>query len=204
MSPKPSQRSPGWPPCLQASSGETLPLQMPLCRGWAGGHGQGLLPGSRSVVSATIRFFPLHTNLMAMLHFSKQELKKAFLKFSQISRSNSGPTQIKKDFLLYAIYAVECGLKYLFLKDRRIHTTKRLAEYDDSTSIKTHDLNSLLRKVRMREQLPQFQRMDARRKNISSEELHVLYRYGGELDPRCEGDLMKRLSNIAYEIENNF
>ena len=172
---------------------------------WAGGHGQELLPCSGSVASATIRFFPLHTNvLMAMLHFSKEELKKAFLKFSQISRSNSGPTQIKKDFLLYAIYAVECGLEYLFLKDRRIHTTKRLAEYDDSTSIKTHDLNSLLRKVRMREQLPQFQRMDARRKNISSEELHVLYRYGGELDPRCEGDLMKRLSNIAYEIENNF
>ena len=63
---------------------------------------------------------------MAMLHFSKEELKKAFFKFSQISRLNSGPTQINRDFLLYAIYAVECSLKYLFPKDRRMHTIKRL------------------------------------------------------------------------------
>ena len=123
----PSQQFPGWQLFIQVVSGGTLPLQMPFCRGWAWGHGQGLLPCSGSVESATIRFFPLHTKvLMAMLHFSKEELKKAFFKFSQISRLNSGPTQINRDFLLYAIYAVECSLKYLFPKDRRMHTIKRL------------------------------------------------------------------------------
>ena len=203
MLPKPSQRFPGWQPCAQVVSGGTLPLQMPFCRGWVGGHGQGLLQCSESVASATIRFFPLHTSLMAMLHFSKEELKKAFLKFSQISRSNSGPTQIKKDFLLYAIYAVECGLKYLFLRNRGIHTTKRLAEYDDSTSIKTHDLNSLLRKVKIREKLPKFRRINSCHKDVSSEKLHELYRYGGKLDPACEAGLMKGLSKIVYEIYNN-
>ena len=203
MLPKPSQRFPGWQPWPPVGSGGALPLQMPFGRGWAGEYGQGLLQCHGSVASATIRFFPLHTSLMAMLHFSKQELGKSFLKFSQISQLDSGPAQIKKDFLLYAIYAVECGLKYLFLKDREIHTTERLEDYDRN-SIKTHDLNSLLQKVGIRKKLPQFRRINTRQKSISSEELHVLYRYGGKLDPECEEDLVGNLSNIAYEIQSNW
>jgi len=97
-------------------------------------------------------------------------------------------------------------LKYLFLKDRGIHTPKGLSEYD-STGIKTHNLNSLLRKVRMRKQLSKFRRTGTHKKDISkdisSEELHVLYRYGGQLDSECEEDLMESLSSIIYEIESN-
>ena len=193
-----SRRFSGWQPCAQANGSVALPL--PFCRGWAGGH--GLLQCSGSVASATVCFFTLHTSLMAMLHFSKEELKKAFLKFSKIySRSNSGPTHIKEDFLLYAIYAVECGLKFLFLKNRGIHTTDRLAE-DDLTSIKTHDLNSLLRGVRMNGKFPQFRRMKSRQ-SVSSEKFHELYRYGGRLDSECEKNLMQILSSITNEIQNN-
>jgi len=99
MLPSPSQRFPGWQPWTQAGSVVALPLQMPFCREWAGVDEQGLLQCSGSVVSATVRLLPLHTNvLMVMLDFSKQELKKAFIKFSKISQLNSGPILIKKDF----------------------------------------------------------------------------------------------------------
>ena len=180
---KSSQWFPGWQPWPQA------------------GSGLGLLQCSGSAASA-ISVFPPNTNvLMAMLHVSKRELRTAFLNFSEISRSNSRPTQIEERFLLYAIYAVECGLKYLFLKDREMHTTEALEKYD-LRNIKTHNLNSLLREVQMGMTLPRFLRMETN-ENISPGDLHQLYRYGGRLNPRCEEDLMEKLSNIFDEIQNN-
>ena len=205
MLPKPSQQFPEWQPCTQAGAGVALPLQMPFWQGWAGMHGQGLLPGSGSVASATIRFFPPHTNLMAMLHFSQKELRKAFLGFSEISRSvrsnrRSQSDKVQKAFLLYAIYAAECGLKYILLVKRRLNSTK---DFGQEIPL-DHNLNSLLEKSEILDRSSKlFQRMQRNnRENIPSKRLHELYRYGGQLDTRSEENLIKDLSNLLIKIKD--
>ena len=202
MLPRPNQPFPGWQPCIQAGGGVALAMQVPFWRGWAGGQGQGLLQCSRSVASATVCFFSPHTNvLMAMLHFSQSELRTAFDKFSKISRpksKKSGSTKVKKDFILYAIYAVECGLKCVLLAKRNLRSTKDLARGKDLN----HDLNSLLKKSEIDRSSKLFQRMQYHGENIPSKQLHELYRYGGQLDTRSENNLIENLSGLFVEIKD--
>ena len=206
MLPKPSQWLPGWQPCIQAGGDVALPLRMPFWRGWAGG--QGLLPCFGPVASATGRFFTLHTKtLMAMLHFSRIELRKAFYKFSRISRSTSGSTQIGRDFLLYAIYAAECGLKYLLMGKRigreRINTTRQLED-----KYLNHNLTILSEEAPgIKSSKSKFQGMIRKgnkkhKDHVSTERLHELYRYGGQLDKDSESNLIKDLSDLLTQIEN--
>ena len=198
MLPKPSQWLPGWQPCIQVGGDVALPLRMPFWRGWAGG--QGPLPCSGSVASATGRFFTLHTKtLMAMLHFSRKELRKAFLSFSKLSKSKPGSTQIQKEFILYAIYAAECGLKCILLTTRKLDNTNKLREED-----LTHDLNVLLKELKTIDGKSKlFQRMKRHGKdNIPSKRLHELYRYGGQLDTRSENNLIENLSDLFIKIKD--
>lgn len=197
MLPKPSQWLRGWQPCIQVGGDVALPLRMPFWRGWAGG--QGLLPCSGSVASAIGRFFTLHTKtLMAMLHFSRRELRKAFLDFSKLSKSRPRSTKVQRNFLLYAIYAVECGLKCILLITRNLESTNELATED-----LTHDLNILLRKSKIIDRSSNlFQRLQRRRKNIPSKQLHELYRYGGQLDTRSENNLIENLSDLFIKIKD--
>ena len=197
MVPKPTQWLPGWQPCIQAGGDVALPLRMPFWRGWVGG--QELLPCSGSVASATGRFFTLPTKtLMAMLHFSRRELRKAFLDFSKLSKSRSKSTKVQRNFLLYAIYAVECGLKCILLITRNLESTNELATED-----LTHDLNILLRKSKIIDQSSNlFQRLQRRGKNIPSKQLHELYRYGGQLDTRSENNLIENLSDLFIKIKD--
>lgn len=205
MLPKPSQWLPDWQPCAQASGDLALPLQMPFCRGWVGGQIHGPLQCPGSVASATVRFFSLHTSLMAMLHFSQKELRKAFSDFSKISRSNprnprQNPrsTTVQKDFILYAIYAVECGLKCILLAKHDVRSTSDLAKEDF-----THDLNLLLGKSEVADRSSKlFQRMKRCGKNIPSKQLHELYRYGGQLDTRSENNLIEDLSDLFVKIKD--
>ena len=137
------------------------------------------------------------------LHFSNRELKNAFTQFAKKATSTSVPISvpIKKDFILYAIYAVECGLKYILLENLKKDTTKRLE--DDHL---THDLNLLLKMTRINKQLPTFRRKVPPRNtinniNITSGKLHQLYRYGGKLDSECEEKLIGHLFDIFTKIE---
>ena len=200
MLPKPSQWLPGWQPCIQVGGDVALPLRMPFWRGWAGG--QGLLPHSGSVASATGHFFTLHTKvLMAMLHFSRKELRKAFLDFSKLSQSRLKSTnaKVRRSFLLYAIYAVECGLKCILLITRDLKSTSELGKED-----LTHDLNILLSKSEIIDGssnlFQRLQRHDER--NIPSKQLHELYRYGGQLNTSSEKNLIKNLSGLFIKIKD--
>ena len=200
MVPKPSQWLPGWQPCIQVGGDVALPLRMPFWREWAGG--QGLLPHSGSVASATGHFFTLHTKvLMAMLHFSRKELRKAFLDFSKLSQSRLKSTnaKVRRSFLLYAIYAVECGLKCILLITRDLKSTSELGKED-----LTHDLNVLLSKSEIIDGssnlFQRLQRHDER--NIPSKQLHELYRYGGQLNTSSEKNLIKNLSGLFIKIKD--
>lgn len=191
----------------QAESG-AVPHQEQPYQERADGHGKQCCSGV-SMASVTVwtwtSTLPGKTPMTQKLHFSHRELKSAFSRFVSISKNTSTSLPIKKDFPLYTIYAVECGLRYLLLENLRKDTTERL---DDDYL--THDLNYLLKIVGINKKLPPFQRKAPRKEsakkknienNITSGKLHELYRYGGRLDSECENDLMKHLLVILTKIE---
>ena len=123
--PKPTQRLPRGKPCLQAFPGTAPPALWPPFSQSKDGTPRVPWPCPASGASATGYSSILHNKvLMAMLDFQDRELRSAFENFSKISQSRSQPIQIDKRLLLYAIYAVECGLKYLLLRKYRRTRTK--------------------------------------------------------------------------------
>lgn len=138
---------------------------------------------------------------MAMLHFSRKELRKAFLDFSKLSQSRLKSTnaKVRRSFLLYAIYAVEYGLKCILLITRDLKSTSELGKED-----LTHDLNILLSKSEIIDGssnlFQRLQRHDER--NIPSKQLHELYRYGGQLNTSSEKNLIKNLSGLFIKIKD--
>ena len=200
--PKPTQRFPGGQPCFHAVySAAAPPLQAPYCRNRAGaprGPRSCPAPGAFAMGYSST----LHSNvLMAMLNFQDRELRSAFDKFSKISQLRSRPVQINNKLLLYAIYAVECGLKYLLLRKYRKTRTRNLPEDCELN----HDLNSLLKTVeigRRNFRIGPYKRKLEKNESISSERLHELYRYGGQLDNDSEEKLLRDLSEIFEQINH--
>ena len=131
------------------------------------------------------------------LHFSQRELESAFRRFVNISKPNNNSSPIDKDFLLYSIYAVECGLKALLVG--KGGTTKKL---DDECF--THDINFLLEKVpvfqRTHRLRPMQGKCNGEKRGISPHQLHELYRYGGQLESRSQADLIGNLTKLCEEI----
>lgn len=108
-------------------------------------------------------------------NFSRKELRKAFLDFSKLSKSRPRFTKVQRNFLVYAIYIIECGLKCILPVTRDLKSTNQLGEEN-----LTRDLGVLLSKSKTIDKSPKlFQRMQRDRKSISSKQLYELYRYGG-------------------------
>lgn len=122
-----------------------------------------------------------------MLHVSPAELEKAFRR-----HASSGHGVATNDSrLLLLVYAVECGLKRLLLKQRGLKSTDRLDDDD-----LTHDLNHLLRKIGGRPHFPSIpiDKLDGRPGQVSVEQLHEALRYGVGLTDR------ERIAAIIREL----
>lgn len=138
------------------------------------------------------------------LHFSDRELESAFRQFVNTSNQSF---QVNKKSLLCTIYAVECGLKCLILRNPRTRARGR-----DTTFLprdyRTHDINFLLKKEKIFKRWPRLSKTIARSSKNSEEiepmQLQELYRYGGQLEPTYENiiisDLSKILKKVAYEL----
>lgn len=145
------------------------------------------------------------------LHFTQKELRNAFRQFANISQGEGKSTkksiQISKNFLLYSIYAVECGLKAIILENIRVKTTKKLPK-----KYRNHDINALLGAVNSVKRSPRLHRMHrlpqmsrirsggGEREIIPPGRLHELYRYGGQLDPESQDILIRNLSILFEKI----
>ena len=144
------------------------------------------------------------------LHFTQKELRNAFRQFSNISqgeeKSKKKSIQISENFLLYSIYAVECGLKAIILEDIRVKTTEKLPK-----KYRNHDINALLGAVNSVKRSPRLNRMNrlpqmsrmrsgGEREIIPPGRLHELYRYGGQLDSESQDILIHNLSALFEKI----
>ncbi|GBC62771.1 hypothetical protein DENIS_3748 [Desulfonema ishimotonii] len=134
-----------------------------------------------------------------MIHVSRKEMEKSFKKHRHIwnSSKNKGPSYSHKMVLFYA---VECGLKSLFMTKFRVVKTDRTGVTGKSVSDFGHNLNPLLKQLRLeRYRLPQVK--DESGTQISPENVHQAWRYGRTLDSKKEEKFICRLKKILAELD---
>lgn len=143
---------------------------------------------------------------MAAIPFTDRELKRALRELSFVAISHQSP--LKNPHRLLLFYAVECGLKAVWLKRQ----ARSLFNQEDIGST-GHDLRQLLKELKVSGQLSlpenlelsavtQNNRAVLRRGNIGI--LHQTWRYGGEClrpsDQECERQLMDVLDWVKGEL----
>lgn len=145
---------------------------------------------------------------MSAIPFTDRELKRAWRELSVAAGSTVGNSR-KNTHRLLLFYAVECGLKSLWLKNK----SRNLFDQDDIKKM-GHDLRWLLKDLRVSSHLslPQnVQLKDATQNQAQIPRtggvsiLHQAWRYGGECasptDQECENRLQEVLKWIQGELK---
>lgn len=145
---------------------------------------------------------------MSAIPFTDRELIRAWRDLSSIVNSSNGIGRTNPQRLLL-FYAVECGLKAVWLK-RKSRTLFDKAEIDDIG----HDLRGLMTKLNIGNALSLPSRLSLKpvrkipnpiQRNGSIEILHQVWRYGGTClsptDDDCETKLMSVLQWIEGELK---
>lgn len=140
---------------------------------------------------------------MAQIPFTLRELKRAwsdlYTASSQLPRGNA--------HRLLLVYAIECGLKAVWLKreSRTLFTSVDIGRTG-------HDLNDVIKQLRLGAKLPPLFHLDevkdGRRNSISRKDnridaLHQAWRYGGELvsPPMNDASMEAQLEIVQQLIE---
>lgn len=131
-----------------------------------------------------------------MLHFSKRALTRAFSRHSQCGDPRAHSTN--DSYLLLRVYALECGLKALLLKQRGLHTTSRLADDD-----LTHELDVLLRRVGAAIYIGNVEAQEPQGVQVSPGQVHEVLRYGGQIKSSARTRLTPRVDEVLRWIEEN-
>jgi len=126
-----------------------------------------------------------------MFHVGSQHLEGAFFRHKTFG-SSMDPTD---SHLLLLLYAAECGLKRLLLKQRSLHSTERLDEDD-----LTHDLDELLRKLGSPERFG-ICPAEPGPVSVHPERLHEVLRYGGRLQRERRAEIVSRAFSVLAWIE---
>ena len=131
-----------------------------------------------------------------MVHVTQKEIQKAFRNHkSVVDISNLGCRTSK----LVLFYAVECGLKALYMRENKLKRTDQENSLKESAFYFRHNLNHLLVKMNMNIKIPKLVAKD--NSQIEPEDLHAAWRYGKELDNRKELRCIERLKDILKELE---
>lgn len=132
---------------------------------------------------------------------SRNELGRAFAHLAAVARPGLAATGARTSAasLLCGLYAVECGLKLILLGLRGIYTTAKLADDD-----LTHDLNRLLDLVGQRRRFTPSQIAELPYdQQVSPDEIHQLYRYGGRIPEPAERALAATLLELFDTLREN-
>ncbi|TCT21573.1 hypothetical protein [Thiobaca trueperi] len=145
---------------------------------------------------------------MSGIPFTDRELRRAWRELSAIATPSAGVTR-KNPHRLLLFYAVECGLKAVWLKRQR----RSLFDCDDIDEI-GHNLRQLLKELKIGANLalpenlqlkPVTQKSGSQARNGGISILHQAWRYGGECtsptDQDCEDQLQQVLNWIQGELK---
>lgn len=144
---------------------------------------------------------------MSTIPFTDRELTRAWRELSVVAQPLTGDRQNPHRLLLF--YAVECGLKAVWLKRQR----RTLLEGADIHQT-GHDLQKLLENLKVGSTLllPDSFQLLSTRQNTASQprkgkfgDVHQAWRYGGRCqtpsDQDCEQQLLKILDWIRGELK---
>ena len=127
------------------------------------------------------------------------ELKKAF---RHHKNSSEGCTASSSYLLLF--YAVECGLKSVYLHDKRLNTTDDIS---DTALRQSHDLSKWAKALRLPVSMTgantSFHLNRDRQQLWEIRSAHEAWRYGVGIDQKDEIQLINWLKQIAQWIEVN-
>ncbi len=135
-----------------------------------------------------------------MIHAGFSELKKAFNGHSK----NAEGGEDKSHYLLL-FYAVESGLKSVYLREKRLNTTEKIT---DVNLLKSHDLDLWVKELRLpafvtgQNQRPRFQ-LKRDKESHAVARAHEAWRYYIEMVPRDQKTLTDWLKNIQGWIREN-
>lgn len=145
---------------------------------------------------------------MSAIPFTARELKRAWRELSDIATLPVGHTR-KNPHRLLLFYAVECGLKAVWLK----RNSRLIFDREDIDQI-GHDLRHILKELRVGDGLslpaqlhlkPITRNEKPAPRNGDITILHQAWRYGGECtspsDQHCEVQLQKVLDWIQGELK---
>lgn len=143
---------------------------------------------------------------MSTLPFTEKELRKAWKDLKDASKTNSGKRKNPHRLLLF--YAVECGLKAVWLRsnNKNVLDTKNIDEYKHNLHKLIHELNlgkDYLLPSDIKLKSCTLENKDFPR-NGKIDVLHQAWRYGGCCvtpgDEQCEKQLQKIAEWIDKEI----
>ena len=134
-----------------------------------------------------------------MIPANQHELKRAFNQHRNAAAEKT--SQISSNLLLF--YAVECGLKSVWLKrNPKISTTDNIP---DKTLV-SHNLDRLAKELRISSKIignaPDFH-LSRDGSNLDISKAHEVWRYGVQIKPEDEKKLVEWLEKICNWIEDN-
>lgn len=138
---------------------------------------------------------------VSVLPATVQELRKAFKQHTTFV-SHAQPTSKSAYLLLF--YAVECGAKSIWLREKKIPSTDKITD-PNLMSIHGHDLSFWAKSLRIpalnAPALPQSLRLNRPRATLPLKEVHQAWRYGIELNLSDEQALVNWLKQFCQLIE---
>ena len=134
-----------------------------------------------------------------MIHAGTDELRKAF----NIHRSSAKlATHTSQNLLLF--YAVECGLKYAYLRENRLASTEDvdpdILEYKHDITRWFAELKIPAQRISIKENF-RYQKRDA---NDHVRVIHQAWRYGILVNDDDEKKIISSLKNLESWIEENW
>ena len=126
------------------------------------------------------------------------ELEKAFRKHTGVAGNNDSSSHY-----LLKFYAVECGLKAIYLRRNNLNTTERIS---DERLRQSHDLAEFVKKLKLPAAVTQTNSNFRLRRDKSSwsvDKLHQAWRYGILIDGSDEQKLIDWLDHVHKWIQEN-
>ncbi len=124
---------------------------------------------------------------------SKNAFKSHRNKFAKFS----GQPGMTDKMILF--YAVECGLKALYMDKNKLEWTGQMNNSGESVSGFRHNLNDLMKKLKWNYNIP---KINVDKSQIENDDWHQAWRYGKSLDEKQEKRCIEILNKVLKEIRN--
>jgi len=135
-----------------------------------------------------------------MLHISRKEMEKAF-RYHQNFFDNSKNESHRNIRMMVLFYAVECGLKALYMRQNNLERTNQTNHNNQSIENIRHNLNILLDRMKIKLQVPKI--TTENNTQVEHEDLHTAWRYGKKLHRQKEQKCIDTLIKILSQLKNH-